>query len=531
VEESNQQFRQLFDASPDPIAITRVASGRFILVNREFTRMSGYSHEEAVGSDPIELGIWPNPDERLRCLETLRKYGELRNVEMTFRSKTGEQGAFLISAAFVEFEGELCVITIARDVSEMKRIQRELVAARESAEAASRAKSEFLSSMSHEVRTPMNAILGMSELLAETALEPTQRHYLSLMRSNGAALLRLIDDILDLAKIESGRMHLENTAFELGAVLRGVTDTLALRANEKSLTLTTTIASDVPRVLSGDPLRLRQVLINLVSNAIKFTETGGVSISVTAEKSADTDVLRFAVSDTGIGIAPEKLSEIFSSFTQADSSTARRFGGSGLGLAIVKRLVELMGGEISVESRLGVGSTFEFRARFKQSAAHPEPAPAAISIANKNPGPADARRLHILLADDSPDNRFLLRRFVTRASHRLDEAEDGGDALARFKRHHYDLVLMDMQMPVMDGYTAVRLMRQWENRHLRPHTPVIALTASALPEDIARCLEAGCDFHISKPIDRVTLLDAIQRATVNLSMERQAERTSAIAST
>ncbi|MGH7988078.1 MAG: ATP-binding protein [Candidatus Binataceae bacterium] len=522
----NQQFRYLFDASPDPIAITKVADGRILLINREFARMSGFSEEEAVGRDPVALGIWPNPEERLNCLAHLQQHGELRNVELTFRCKTGETAPFLISAAFVELDGALCTITIARDMREIKRIQRELITARENAEAASRTKTEFLSSMSHEIRTPMNAILGMSELLAETTLDATQRKYLSLMRSNGATLVRLIDDILDLAKIESGRMFLESTAFELAPLLRGVIDTLAVRAHEKSLVLGTSVASGVPAWLIGDPLRLRQILINLVGNAIKFTEAGSVAVSVSATAIDDGVMLGLGVADTGIGIPADKLSAIFSSFTQADSTTARRYGGSGLGLAIVKRLVQLMGGEITAASQTGVGSIFTVRAPFKLWHAAVPKGAAAASAANgtqsmRSVKPAHngtGRALDILVADDSPDNRFLLRRFVSRLPYRLDEAENGGDAFNRFKAHRYDLILMDMQMPIMDGYTAVRLMRQWETHRTRGHTPVVALTASALPEDIARCLDAGCDFHISKPIDRVTLLDAIERATV------QAER-------
>ncbi|MGH8012762.1 MAG: ATP-binding protein [Candidatus Binataceae bacterium] len=519
---SNQQFRDLFDASPDPIAITRIADGRIVLINREFARISGYSEQEVAGRDPVSLGIWPNPEERLNCLAHLQRYGELRSVELTFRSKSGETAPFLISAVFVELDGALCVITIARDMREIKRIQRELITAREQAEAASRAKTEFLSSMSHEIRTPMNAILGMSELLAETSLDATQRQYLSLMRSNGAALVRLIDDILDLAKIESGRMFLESAAFELEPLLRGVIQTLAVRAREKSLALGASVEPGVPAWLIGDPLRLRQILINLVGNAIKFTEAGRVKVKVSANAIEDGVTLELCVGDTGIGIPKDKLSAIFSSFTQADSTTARRYGGSGLGLAIVKRLAELMGGEITAESEVGEGSTFTFRAPFKiwpASVSKEAVAPdAANSLSSRSRvKPADkgvGRALHILIADDSPDNRFLLRRFVSRSPYRLDEAENGDDAFTRFKAHRYDLILMDMQMPVMDGYTAVRLMRQWESRRTRKHTPVVALTASALPEDIARCLEAGCDFHISKPIDRVTLLDAIERATI-----------------
>ncbi|MGH7933707.1 MAG: ATP-binding protein, partial [Candidatus Binataceae bacterium] len=413
------------------------------------------------------------------------------------------------------------------DMSDIKKIQQELVAARDAAEAASRAKSEFLSSMSHEIRTPMNLILGMAELLAETELDPRQRQYLAMMRSNGSALLSLINDILDLAKVESGRLSLESTEFDLEALLNGVAETLALRAREKRLALTIAIAPEVPRALIGDSLRLRQVMINLVGNALKFTERGEVAINVTRESCADAGMLHFAVADTGIGIPADKLIDIFSSFTQADSSTARRFGGSGLGLAIVRRVVDLMGGRVWVESRLGVGSTFHFTARIKAQpgAAKPAsilPAPSRISSAIVAPAktapPVEALSvsaapaLNILIADDSPDNRFLLRAFLKRQLYRFDEADNGRAALEKFKLGRPGLVLMDMQMPVMDGYTAVTLIREWESEQDLPRTPIIALTASALREDVDRCLAVGCDFHVSKPVSRVALLDAMRVA-------------------
>ncbi|HVA41747.1 MAG TPA: ATP-binding protein [Candidatus Binataceae bacterium] len=536
----HEEFRRIFDASPDPIVITSVATGRIILVNQEFERLSGHTPAEAVGRKPDELGLWPDPRMREYCAGLLQANGTLRNLGMTFRGKSGEQATFLLSASAITFNGEPCNLAIGRDISEMRKIQGELVAAREAAETASRAKSEFLSIMSHEIRTPMNAILGMADLLAETALDPQQRQFMNLMRNNSVALLGLINNILDLARIESGRMSLERGDFDLRELARGVIDTLAVRAHERELALDLRIAPGLPTALAGDALRVRQVLVNLVGNAIKFTERGGVTLAITQEieSSAAPEspapgappqaLIHFAVTDTGIGIARDKLDDVFASFTQADSSTARRYGGSGLGLAIVKRLVDLMDGRVWVESRVGAGSTFHFTGHFAVRPPFAAAAPEASAVAPvptvaRRPdaarrGPALAiapgRTLEILVADDSVDNRFLLRAYFKQfgaqlAGVHLDEAENGAVALAKFIARRYDVVLMDMQMPVMDGYTAVRQIREWESGRPAANTPIIALTASALSEDVARCMAAGCDLHVSKPVSRATLFAAI----------------------
>ncbi len=526
---TNEQFRQIFDASPDPIVITRVSNGRIVLVNEEFLRLSGHRVGDAIGRTGIELGLWPDPRMNEYCAALLQSNGTIRNLGMTFRGKLGEQRTFLLSAAEIHFGGEPCRLAIGRDITELRKIHGELVAAREAAEAASRAKSEFLSSMSHEIRTPLNAILGMAELLAESNADPEQQKYLSLMRSNGSALLSLINDILDLARVETGRMRLERSEFDLRALVAGVIDTLRLRADERGLTLDLIVASELPALMVGDQLRLRQVLMNLIGNAIKFTERGRITVAIEAEADAsasastapsdpcdETLTLHFAVSDTGIGIPEEKLGDIFASFTQADSSTARRYGGSGLGLTIVKRLVELMHGRIWVESRVGAGSTFHFTVRVE--AARPVPArPAAPSVngraaAPKVTEPAAAPEPRILAADDSPDNRFLLRAFLKRFACALEEAENGQAACDKFSAANYDVVLMDLQMPVMDGYAAMRAMRAEETRRGRSRTPIIALSAAALSEDAARARAAGCDLHVTKPISRFALIEALETA-------------------
>jgi len=400
---------------------------------------------------------------------------------------------------------------------EREKSEDALIAAREEALAASRAKSEFLSSMSHEIRTPLNALLGMADLLAETPLAPEQVHYLETVINNGNALLELINSILDLARIESGRLSLEKIPFDLRDTIERCVETLAVRAQEKHLKLTIDIAPDVDTKLVGDSLRLRQILINLIGNAIKFTDRGEVRVSAERDPgSMNPACVRFNVIDTGIGIAPDKLPTLFSAFTQADSSTTRKYGGSGLGLAIVQRLVALMEGKVWVESQLGHGSIFGFTANF---AYQDETASVATANAGSTPSGEDAeivdRPLRILLADDSPDNRLLVHNYMRNTRYRIDDAENGKIAIEKFETFEYDLVLMDIQMPEMDGYEATRTIRRWEREHQRPRTPILAVTAAALEENKRRTFEAGCDLHITKPVKRGTLLRAIREAVLD----------------
>ncbi len=373
-------------------------------------------------------------------------------------------------------------------------------------ERANRAKSDFLATMSHEIRTPLNAILGMADLLAESGLTAGQRKYVEVFQRAGGNLLGLINDILDLSKVEAGHLELEAVEFELGEVIGRVLDLTRVKAASKGLAVGFTLAEGLPSVLIGDPLRLRQILLNLLGNAMKFTETGRLTVEVARDTTRqDAGVLVFRVKDTGIGIAAEKLGRIFDNFSQADTSTTRKYGGTGLGLAISKRLVELMGGRIWVESIVGEGSTFLFTARFGVSA---RTAPAGAQVAA---GPAGAVRAgHLLLADDSEDNRFLVAEYLKGSPCRLEFAEDGEIALKKMQTCHFDLVLMDAHMPNMDGYTATRMMRGWESREGRPPVPILALTADAFKESVEESALAGFNAHLTKPISKTTLLGAIQ---------------------
>jgi len=514
---SEAKFRQVFDSSLDAIAIVNFQDGKLVEVNEEFLRESGLTREQALGKSTMELGLWIDPQEREALVQRLRAQGRARNFEAAFKNKDGHIAQHLLNATVVEIGGERRVIFVSRDISQRKQVERELIDARERALAASQAKSEFLSSMSHEIRTPLNAILGTTELLAESALSDEQRHHLSVLRANGSALLDLVNNVLDLARIESGRLSLEQTEFDLEEVVEGVMRALAPPAREKNLELLANIAPATPLRLRGDPSRLRQVLTNLIGNAIKFTERGAVALNVArAPSPGAAAMLSFAVTDTGIGIGRDKLESIFEAFTQADSSITRKYGGSGLGLAISRHLVKAMGGDIWVQSQPGKGSVFYFTANFEVATAG---AQAKLTTPPASARQDSTRPLRILLAEDSSDNRLVIETFLKALPHHVDTTADGKAAVERFMAGDYDLVLMDMQMPVMDGYAATRMIRQWERDHNRRPCRILALTAYALRNEMEKSLAAGCDGHLTKPISKATLRQAVSDAVAQLGAD------------
>ncbi|MEM6267950.1 MAG: response regulator [Bacteroidota bacterium] len=419
---------------------------------------------------------------------------EVRHVEIQGRSIRNAQ------------DRAIKIVGTIQDINERKQIERELIEARDIAERSAKSREEFLANMSHEIRTPMNAIIGFTKLLYDSPLNAEQRDSLTAIDAAGEALIAIINDILDLSKIEAGMLRFEPRPFDLEELLQSLRGIFRARANEKNLFLEVFIGPDVPRRIVGDRVRLNQVLINLVGNAIKFTETGEVSISVKQISGSDARAhLLFEVADTGIGIAPEKRVSIFESFTQASNETTRKYGGTGLGLTICKRIVELQGGKIGVQSTLGEGSNFYFDLEFAV-------AEEAVSTPTEKAAPTAQRvvpqHIRVLLAEDNLMNQKLAGRVLERLGYRYEIAANGREALAMLIAQPFDVVLMDIQMPEMDGYEATRRIRAHAETRVR-RTPVIALTAHAMAEEVDRCLAAGMNAFISKPFHPDTLRDKI----------------------
>ena len=507
----DQQFytRSLIESNIDAI-MTTDPSGIITDVNKQMEALTGSTRDELIGA-PFK-DCFTDPDRAEAAIKLVLSEKSVTDYELTARARDGKETVVSYNATtFYDRNRTLQgVFAAARDVTERKRVELELNEARAVAESASQTKSDFLASMSHEIRTPMNAIMGIADLLAQTKLSAQQDKYVQIFRRAGDNLLNLINDILDLSKVEASQLELEQTNFGLIDQMEVVMEMVGARAKEKSLSLSCEIATDVPNNVVGDPTRLRQVLMNLLGNAIKFTETGTVALRVSLESDlVSPTLLRFSVQDTGIGIPEDKLGRVFERFTQADSSTTRRFGGSGLGLTISKRLVELMGGQIWAESAVGAGSTFSFAVPLEvqtietHAAAVTEGANLDLSLAP----------LRILLTEDSPDNCTITLAYLGATPYTVEIAENGAVACEMFRTGRYDLVLMDRQMPMMDGLAATRNIRAWEQEIGGNPIPIIALTASALKGDREMCLAAGCTAFLTKPIRQETLLQAIREHT------------------
>jgi PAS domain S-box-containing protein len=659
LQQSEEKFRNLLESAPDACIIAD-AFGKIVLVNAQTEKLFGYGREELVGK-LVEMlltsRLW-RIDERKSGLPSLALPADAM-MDLKGIRRDGVEFPIEVSLSPIPTPGGFWVAASIRDSTERKRVEQQLKDAQHRSEEANLAKSAFLTTMSHEIRTPMNAILGMSDLLSETMLDPEQREYVQVFRRAGANLLTLINNLLDLSKIETGNLELEHTEFCLRDIVDQSLELVAPKAQAKEIKLVPHLSPDLPTHYFGDPNRLRQVLINLLGNAIKFTESGEISLTAqaatvhaaTSRATGAPDTLEFIVADTGIGIPEDKLDAIFEEFKQGDSSTTRKYGGTGLGLAISRRIVEKMGGRLSATSAVGQGSAFRFSvslppapqgpkesmpqvpdfhgrrvavidnnatnrlilrealgnwgleaSEFASSAdalgdllgmprshcsyslvildrcmpgmdgfaaaqeirtLHPD-LPVIMLTSDTRPSDEQRRResglagyavrpvsraellllvcnalqespgdraarggleeaaltrrrpsqsFQILVAEDSPDNRLLIQQYLKGSLHEITFVENGRDAVDQSSSKRFDLILMDLQMPIMDGLTATRTIRAIEAKRGEGSVPIVAISANASSKDVSKSLAAGCNAHLSKPISKQRLLTALEQYT------------------
>ena len=511
-EATSRLLASIVEQTHDAI-LARGMDGKIITWNAAATALFGYRAEEAIGQPVGTLHQSAFSEDQCQAELDRIHAGQRVDQETRYADRHGNtMDVWITTTPLFDVQGQqVGDVAVLRDISERKRQERETAEARAAAESASRAKGEFLANMSHEIRTPMNGVLGMIELVLGTELTAEQREHLLLANASGKAMLEVINDVLDFSKIEAGRLDIDAIDFAPEECIAEVGRMLGLAARQKGLKLEWRATSNVPKRVVGDPGRVRQILVNLVGNAIKFTAQGSIDILLGASEVTDTSaLLSIAVQDSGIGIPPEKQRTIFEAFTQADSSTSRRYGGTGLGLAITARLAALMGGKIWVESAVGKGSTFIVTLRCGLPAASTEPAePLTTPLQTGNAttdAPVNARL--ILLAEDNPVNQRVASRMIERIGHRVIVAADGMQVLTALSERRFDLVLMDMQMPVMDGLEATQAIRA---REKETRLPIVALTANALPSDRKLCIDAGMDDYLSKPFDIAKLREVLDR--------------------
>lgn len=508
--ESEERFRAIFDTAEDSIFI-KDRSLRYIQVNPAMEKLFGLPATELIGKTDIDL-FGTVAGAMINKIDLCVLSGEITREEQMLPVNGRPTTFHAIKVPMQNSSGEIIGICgIARDISEQKRAEDNLKAAKEAADAGTRAKSEFLANMSHEIRTPMNAIIGMTELLLETETNPDQKDYVETIRSSGETLLTIINDILDLSKIEGGKMELESQPFDLKSCIDESLNLVAAEASKKRVKLSYAIDDNAPKLIMGDLTRLCQILINLLNNAVKFTDEGEVTIAVSSQQNGKSHEIHFAVKDTGIGIPEDKMARLFQPFSQVDASTTRKYGGTGLGLAISKRLIEMMGGKMWVESQLGKGSTFHFTIQTEATQRKPinyrENAPSR-KIIHANLQTDQDSNLRILLAEDNIVNQKVMLQMLDKLGYQTDIAANGREVLQALECRSYDIVLMDVQMPEMDGMEAARAIRERWSTADQPR--IIALTAHAMESDKKMCIDAGMDDYLSKPVKIEKLRTALE---------------------
>ncbi|HEV2677660.1 MAG TPA: ATP-binding protein [Aliidongia sp.] len=513
--ESQLRLQSILDHAPVAISL-KDREHRYVVLNRQYEEWFGFTQEQLIGHRLSERHPGRELAIQIEAIEDqVLSTGTTQVTEVQEADMGGSPRWFLITKFPVRDRAGAIVGlgTFNIDISARHRAEQALQEAKDVAEEANRAKSDFLASMSHEIRTPMNGIIGFVDLLLDTPLAQEQRYRATLIKDSAKSLLAILNDILDISKIEAGKLELESIPMNVASVVDGALSIVRTEALAKGLSLSSDLPPDLPAWILGDPARLRQILLNLLSNAVKFTKSGGIDIMVSAEWGAAGErQLRFAVTDTGSGIAAERHHLLFQNFSQVDRSITRRFGGTGLGLAISKRLVKAMCGEIGVESELGTGSTFWFTIALRAAQS-----PALVKD-NAKPAPFESAR--ILVADDLLMNQLVVEGLLTVAGHRVTIVDDGAAAVEAVRAQSFDLVLMDMEMPVMDGVTATEAIRRLDSRAGR--IPIIALTANAMPSEIARCRAAGMNDHLTKPVDRDLLMAVVAKWSAAFRASRAA---------
>lgn len=527
--QARRRLETILDASPFPLGLTRLSDDRLLFANDRLIEL--LELERLNYGDVSADTLYVNPADRARLLEQVNIWGRCDDFETRMLTVQGHEFWARLSALVIDYDGERCLLATINDITETRRANQQIVKAREAAEAANRSKSEFLSNMSHEIRTPMTSVLGFAELLLEPEVSRDDRlAYAGLIERHGRHLLAIINDILDLSKIEAGRLDIERERCDLGQVLTDLRTTLAHRAIDRGLELSFEFEGTVPRYIQTDAVRLRQILMNLVGNALKFTEQGNVTVQTMLcpdPDGEDNQHLCFKVIDTGIGIHEKSLNHLFEPFRQADSSTSRRFGGTGLGLTISQRLSQMLGGSIRCESQVGQGSVFTLNI---------EPGEIDLSQTMDNLTDLEVKKPpsksfaesntlegRVLLAEDGPDNQRLIMYLLKRLGLDATLAVNGLDVLDKVEetaesQQPYDIILMDIQMPELDGLSATRRLRESGYEGV-----IIALTAHALDEERQRSLDAGCQAHLSKPIVRNIFVETLAKYLRDPMVEAHAQ--------